>query len=96
MEDELQQLIKELGDAINASLSGSDRFVGAMDEMEQRGYDVYVVLEASIGFRKKGEHAEMESRDAEIRITPVADAPDVVEITADDEKFLKALKISVE
>lgn len=98
MEEELQQLIQELGHAINASLSDSDRFAAVMAEMEQAGYDVYVVLEASLGFRRKGEQSEIESHEAEIRIAPEAKPASNGrnEISAEDQEFLKALKISAE
>ncbi len=98
MEEELQQMIQELGDAINASLSDSDRFATVMQDMEQAGYDVYVVLEASIGFRRKDEPSEIETRGAEIRVAsqPKAESNGRIEINAADQEFLKALKISVE
>lgn len=89
MEKELQQLIEELGEAINSSLSNSDRFAEIMNEMEQSGYDVFVVLEASIGVRKNGE--------------PVATVPVLSEshpsngdlqMSAGDLEFLRTLNIS--
>ena len=95
MEKELQQLIDELGDAINSSLSDSDRFAAVMAEMERAGYNVYVVLEASIGFRKSGE-AEAESGQAEIQVSPQPrhDSLQNHEMTDDDLDFLRELKIS--
>src|SRR6266699_5941907 len=68
MEKELQHLIDELGEAINSSLAESDRFAAVMAEMEQAGYNAYVVLEASIGFRKPGDE-EAESGGAEIQMS---------------------------
>ena len=96
MEKELHQLIEELEKAINASLSDSDRFAAIMAEMEQAGYDVYVVLEASIGVRKNGE-TEAESSATEVRVSaqPKSDSSRSTEMSADDLDFLKALKISV-
>lgn len=85
---QLHQLIEELEQAINASLSDSDRFASIMAEMEQAGYDVYVVLEASIGVRKNGE--------SEVLVSPQprVDSDRTPEMSADDLDFLKALKIS--
>jgi hypothetical protein len=67
-----------------------------MAEMEQAGYDVYVVLEASIGFRKNDE-SEGESGEAEIQVSPQPklDAVRSTEMSADDLDFLRALKICV-
>jgi hypothetical protein len=96
MEKELQQLIDELGDAINSSLADSDRFAAVMAEMEKAGYNVFVVLEASLGFRKKGE-TDGECGEAEFQMSPQPrrDSDDSTEMTSDDLEFLKELKISV-
>lgn len=96
MEKELNQFIEELGDAINASLAESDRFAAIMGEMEQAGYDAYVVLEASIGFRKSGAPG-FESGEAEIQVSPQPkrDSERSTELSADDLDFLRELKISV-
>ena len=95
MEKELQHLIDELGEAINASLADSDRFAAVMAEMEQAGYNVYVVLEASIGFRKQGD-AGAESSEAQIQVSPQPKSESVrnTEMTEDDLDFLRELKIS--
>ncbi len=64
--------MKELGDAINESLSDSDRIAAAIGEIKRAGYDVFLVLEATIGFNKRedkrttaqdeGETVELEPR----------------------------------
>jgi hypothetical protein len=96
MEKELQQLIEELGEVINSSLSESDRFAAVMAEMEQAGYNVYVILEASIGFRKNGD-SQFQSGEAEIQVSPQPKTDCVVagDMTAGDLDFLRELKISV-
>jgi hypothetical protein len=102
MEKELQHLIDELGEAINSSLAESERFAAVMAEMEKAGYNAYVVLEASIGFRKPGDEGA-ESGEAEItgaedlscRKTQVRDLCYSSEMSQDDLDFLRELKISV-
>jgi hypothetical protein len=95
MEKELQHLIDELGEAINSSLAESDRFAAVMAEMEQAGYNAYVVLEASIGFRKPGDE-EAESGEAEIQVSsePKHAALKSSEMSEEDLDFLRELKIS--
>ena len=71
LDDRLKDLMKELGDAINESLSDSDRIAAAIGEIKRAGYDVFLVLEATIGFNKRedneddghdeGETVELES-----------------------------------
>jgi hypothetical protein len=96
MEKELKQLIEELGDAINSSLSQSDRFAEIMAQMEQAGYNVYVVLEASIGLQKNGE-SEFQSTETEFLVSPQPeqDSSETTELSAGDLDFLRELKISV-
>jgi hypothetical protein len=56
--------MQELGSAINESLSDSDRIAGAIGEIKRAGYDVFLVLEATIGFNKRedaGGEAEEEA-----------------------------------
>ena len=45
MEEKLKELMQELGNAINESLSDSDRIAAAIGEIKRAGYDVFLVLE---------------------------------------------------
>src|SRR5438477_11083391 len=65
LEDKLKDLMQELGNAINESLSDSDRIAAAIGEIKRAGYDVFLVLEATIGFNKRDEAAE-DTDDAEV------------------------------
>ena len=103
MEDKLKDLMQELGNAINESLSDSDRIAAAIGEIKRAGYDVFLVLEATIGFNKRDENAELESEEAETEAEPEASAPKrkfestgKIKLTSQDHKFLKALKIAIE
>jgi hypothetical protein len=95
MEKELQHLIDELGEAINSSLAESDRFAAVMAEMERAGYNAYVVLEASIGFRRQGD-VGAESGEAEIQVSPqpTHDCVRSSEMSEEDLDFLRELNIS--
>src|SRR5215472_11493902 len=94
--------MQELGNAINESLSDSDRIAAAIGEIKRAGYDVFLVLEATIGFNKRDESGEDEPEEAEIEAE--AEAPPKrkfqstgkIKLTSQDQKFLKALKIAIE
>ena len=58
--------MQELGNAINESLSDSDRIAGAIGEIKRAGYDVFLVLEATIGFNKRDEEEAEDLNDARI------------------------------
>ena len=89
LDDNLKQLIKELGAAINDALSESEEISGAIQNVRSAGYDVFLVLEATIGFnRRKG--------DAEETVNGLKSGDMRLKVTAQDLKFLRSLKISVE
>ena len=59
MDDKIKQLLRDLGTAINESISGSDDVNRHMQKIRDEGYDLYVVLDATIGLNKQdGEEHE--------------------------------------
>jgi hypothetical protein len=98
LDDRLKDLMQELGNAINESLSDSDRIAGAIGEIKSAGYDVFLVLEATIGFNKREEESEAETMDKEIGSERPAkpDSNGKIRLTSQDQKFLRALKISID
>ncbi len=100
MEEKLKVLMQELGNAINESLSDSDRIAAAIGEIRRAGYDVFLVLEATIGFNKREEDEENASEN-EVEVEESAEAPGRpskarLKWTSQDQKFLRALKIAVD
>src|SRR5437763_12685180 len=63
VEEPLKHLMQELGNAINDSLSESDRIAEAIGEIKRAGYDVFLVLEATIGFNRRDENSDDEEGD---------------------------------
>jgi hypothetical protein len=93
MDEKLKDLMQELGNAINESLSDSDRIAAAIGDIKKAGYDVFLVLEATIGFNKREEDAD----EAESGVMPENfDAMGHMSWNSQDAKFLKALKISLD
>ncbi|MBA3973827.1 MAG: hypothetical protein C0504_06365 [Candidatus Solibacter sp.] len=94
--------MQELGHAINESLSDSDRIAEAIGEIKRAGYDVFLVLEATIGFNRRDEDAD-DDDDAETTIdtsVEILSEPDKAKArirwSTQDQKFLRALKIAVD
>ncbi len=98
MEEKLKDLMQELGNAINESLSDSDRIAAAIGEIKRAGYDVFLVLEATIGFNKRDESDEDADTDAEVAAEPKRrfETNGKIKLTTQDQKFLRALKIAVD
>jgi hypothetical protein len=94
LDERLKELMQDLGNAINESLSDSDRIASAIGEIKRGGYDVFLVLEATIGFNKRDGNGD-ESQDMDT-VSSIPNEIRKVKWTSQDQKFLKALKISVE
>jgi hypothetical protein len=92
MEEPLKRLMQELGTAINDSISDSDRIAEAIGEIKRAGYNVFLVLEATVGFNKCEEESPRDESD------PVhGNAPEGrIKFTPQDHRFLRALKIAVD
>jgi hypothetical protein len=98
VEEKLKELMQELGNAINESLSDSDRIAAAIGEIKRAGYDVFLVLEATIGFNKREESADEEETE-EVESEPAKrrfESTGKIKLTSQDQKFLKALKIAID
>lgn len=99
MEDRLKNLMQELGNAINESLSDSERIAEAIGEIKRAGYDVFLVLEATIGFNKRDESAdedEVQTETEEERPRRLVESTGRIKLTSQDHKFLRALKIAID
>jgi hypothetical protein len=85
-ETEIKLMIRHLGESINATLSDSPKIAERLQEIREAGYEVFLVIEAKVGFSRKsneGESGPLPSDEA-VRL----------KITREDAKFLKSLKIS--
>ena len=91
MDENLKGLMKELGNAINESLSTSEAIQETISRIKASGYNVFLVLEATIGFNKRSKESHVASSS-----TPNNNYEAKLNITSQDVKFLKSLKISVE
>jgi hypothetical protein len=98
VDEPLKNLMQDLGNAINDSLSESDRIAEAIGEIRRAGYDVFLVLEATIGFNKRDEGEESSENEpvAEPERKHGFESAGKVKFTTQDHRFLKALKIAVD
>lgn len=99
MEERLKALMQELGNAINDSLSDSDRIAEAIGEIKQAGYDVFLVLEATIGFNKREDDDDADDAgepEARTELKRTFESTGKIRFTTQDQRFLRALKIAVD
>lgn len=90
MDQRLQKLMQELGEAINESLSDSDQIAEVIAKIKSGGYDVFLVLEATIGFNRRDEENE------QVSISPDGQHDAELKVSPQDVKFLKSLRITLE
>ena len=83
--------MKELGDAINESLSDSGQISEVVSRIKEGGYDIFLVLEATIGVSKQGE----QSTDKQSLVSTLSTNPEL-KISDQDLKFLKSLRIRLD
>jgi uncharacterized protein (UPF0335 family) len=89
LNQQVKDLIQKLGEAIHESVSESDQISGVVREIREQGFDVLLMLEATIGLNEVED--EPEAVDAETD-EDEASAP----FTRNDLTFLKSLRISTE
>ncbi len=53
LDDNLKNLLRELGHAINDTVSESERITGAIAGVRAHGYDIVLKLDATIGLAKR-------------------------------------------
>ncbi len=81
----VKNLIQKLGEAIHESVSESEHIAGVVKNIREQGFDVLLMLEATIGLNELDtDEAEAVSTDEE-----TLDGP----FTSTDMDFLKSLRI---
>jgi hypothetical protein len=85
----LRELIQQLGEAIHESVIESEQIAGVVQDIRKQGFDVLLMLEATIGLN-------------EVSAVPVregdeeTDEADGAAFTKNDRDWLRRLRISVE
>lgn len=94
MNQKLRKLVQQLGEAIHESVSESPQIAGVVADIRRQGFEVMLMLEATIGLNEVEEQPEgalelskTDKHDAE--------AEEQGTFTAQDLHFLKSLRISI-
>lgn len=89
MDDKIKQLLQDLGTAINESISGSEDVNRHIQKIRDEGYDLYVVLDATIGLNKQ------DADDDDSAAPQISEPPKEVQfrINVNDLALLRALGI---
>jgi hypothetical protein len=90
----VKNLIQKLGEAIHESVSESEDIAGVVKNIREQGFDVLLMLEATIGLNEvEAETGESESESDSDATLENADESAEGPFTANDLTFLKSLRI---
>jgi hypothetical protein len=92
LDDNFKKLIKELGNAINDSLADSESIADVIGRIRTSGYELFLVLEVTIGFNKHGDENVVHRHKLDTTPGPEPD----FRMTNQDNQFLRSLNIRIE
>jgi len=86
----LRELIQQLGEAIHESVIESEQIAGVVQDIRKHGFDVLLMLEATIGLN------EVDAKEAEDADADEDEDGAEGTFTSNDLSFLRSLRISIE
>jgi len=86
LNQKVKQLIQKLGEAIHESVSESENIAGVVRNIREQGFDVLLMLEATIGLNEL---------DGSEQADEAGEEPAVGPFTQNDVSFLRSLRISL-
>jgi hypothetical protein len=87
LNQKVRNLIQKLGEAIHESVSESEHIAGVVKNIREQGFDVMLMLEATIGLNEVDTAAEDGLEPSEEQQTGI--------FTSHDLSFLKSLRITL-
>lgn len=87
LNQKVKALIQKLGEAIHESVSESEHIAGVVKNIREQGFDVMLMLEATIGLNEVDDTAEDASESSEEEQRGI--------FTHNDLSFLKSLRITL-
>jgi uncharacterized protein (UPF0335 family) len=97
LNQKVKNLIQQLGEAIHESVSESEHIAGVVRNLREQGFDVLLMLEATIGLNEVDSEEENESETLNGTNPLRLGAGESVDgpFTNHDLSFLKSLRISL-
>ncbi len=96
LNEHLREMLKELGQAINESISGSGRVHDSIQRIRDEGYNLYMVLDAKVGVNRRAARGSSRRRQPVVE-TDNGDEAAVKQaafrINIKDLRFLKSVGI---
>lgn len=89
MNQKVKNLIQQLGEAIHESVSESENIAGVVKNIREQGFDVLLMLEATIGLNEVDDTSSLELQPLQLGSGNPTEGP----FTTSDLTFLKSLRI---
>ena len=95
LNQKVRKLVQKLGEAIHASVSESEYIAGVVQDIRKQGFDVLLMLEATIGLNEIPEQ-QPEAGGGSSNAAGAGEEAASGTFTAQDVHFLKSLRIAIE
>ncbi|MEY4094684.1 MAG: hypothetical protein RLZZ53_1883 [Acidobacteriota bacterium] len=94
MDDVVNRFARELADSIAAAVSGSAEVEACRERARAAGYEMKVNLEAVVGFVNRGQQGD--TTEAKAAVSKALVPRKAFEMTVNDRRFLRSLRIAAE
>jgi hypothetical protein len=100
MDDVVNRFARELADAIAAAVAGNPQVEACRERARAAGFDMKVTLEAVVGFASRAQQSQSQSQTQALARVPsqprTVPARRAFEVTANDRRFLRSLRIAAD
>jgi hypothetical protein len=96
LNQKMRKLVQKLGEAIHASVSESEYIAGVVQDIRKQGFDVLLMLEATIGLNELAEQPTGAAKGSSKAGGAKRSQEEEGTFTAQDLHFLKSLRIAIE
>jgi hypothetical protein len=93
LDENLERLIRELGEAINDAINESEEIHEAMERIRATGAEVMLILEATIAFKEKPVTEEAAEEGEKPKYRDISIEQRLAEVSHEDRQFLRSLNI---
>jgi len=91
----LRKLVQQLGEAIHETVSESEHIAGVVQDIRKQGFDVLLMLEATIGLNELEQQPEA-IREPSHSSAQLEEGQDSKAFSSQDVHFLRSLRIAVQ
>jgi hypothetical protein len=96
MDDVVNRFARELADAIAAAVAENPQVEACREKARAAGFEMKVTLEAVVGFVSRSQSSALAKVTAPARTGRDSQAKRTFEVTANDRRFLRSLRIAAD